>query len=176
MTTDKDETIDAPTTPSNMQDFASIIGAAVAQGIAANTPKKTTFGQYVARQNRGRSKLTRECYQNGFRMEASSLSNDEIDLLNKIDRTGRYINRMVEVIIQDAGTDEIVEIRFSNKTSDQRFELKGFVRNFLDMLQQITAAQAEERKEDEEKLERKQARRHFGDNKAFREASAKAGV
>jgi hypothetical protein len=166
----------APPLPAiDMSVFASMIGAAVQQAQEQSNPKRVTFGKYIAKKNAGRPKLTRDCYQNGRVIDAGVLSNEEINLLNKIDRTGRYIDRMVEVVVREEGADETVDIRFSNKTA-AAFELKGRARNFEHILEQIVAAQVEERKEDEEKNDRKVARRSFGDTKAFREAAAKAGA
>lgn len=169
------ENTTTPTPQLDMATFAGMIGSAVSEAVAKATPKKVTFGQYIARQNAGRSKLTRECWQNGTIMDAGVMSNEEISLLNKIDRSGRYIDRLVEVILRENGADEVVELRFSNKTA-AAFELKGRARNLEHMLEQIVAAQAIERQTDEEKSDRHASRRHFGDNKAFREAAAKAGT
>lgn len=169
-----DEKTPTPLPAVDMSVFAAMIGAAVQQAQAEANPKRLTFGQYAKLRNAGRQKLTRDCYQNGHIIDPGVLSNEEIALLNKLDRTGRYLDRLVEVLIRENGADEIVEVRFSNKTA-AAFELKGRARNFEHMLEQVVAAQAEERKEDEEKSDRKAARRPFGDTKAFREASAKAG-
>lgn len=86
-------------------------------------------------------KLTRVCYQNGFPLNEAQMSNQEIDLLNAIDRSGRYINRLVEVIIADEGTEEIVYIRYRNKTEDQRNALREHFSKLVGMLQLIVNAQ-----------------------------------
>lgn len=169
--------IDTPTTPPpgmiNMTDFAAAIGASVSAAMEKANPKKETFGAYTRRVNAGKHKLLRETMQNGARVDGNVLSNTEIDLLNALDRTGRYINRLVEVIVRDEGTEETVEIRYNNKTRDQMFELRGYIRSFTDMLQQIVEAQAAENAaEEEHQMERvTRPRPKFGDKgKAFQES------
>lgn len=152
-----------PATPApgtvNMADFAAMIGQQVAAGIAATQPaKRETFGQYLKRVNKGRSKLRRLSWENGVLLSESVLSNREIDLLNAISHTGRYVNRMVEVIVREDGADEVVEIRWNMKR-DARFELKSEAKNFCAILEQVATAQAEERELAEEKDERAAARR-----------------
>jgi hypothetical protein len=85
--------------------------------------------------------LTRKCFQNGFPLNPDQMSNKEIDLLNAIDRSGRYIDRLVEVILADEGAEEVVYIRYRNKTEDQRNAIRSHIRTLDDMLGQIVAAQ-----------------------------------
>jgi hypothetical protein len=87
--------------------------------------------------------LKRECYQNGILLNADQMTNKEIDLLNAIDRSGRYIERLVEVILNDDGAEEKLYIRYRNATEDQRNALRTNIRNFADMMQQIVTAQQE---------------------------------
>lgn len=160
-----------------------LLGDAIAAGIAKNSPaRKVTFGQYDPHSSfqQGRTikempKLRRECYQNGFRLMATAQAG-EIDLLNKITHSGRYVNRLVEVVVSDEGADETVEIRWNCKTADQRNALKDHARNFTEILQLIVDAQAEERKEDAARKERGEVRRHFGSGQNTREARERAGV
>lgn len=164
----------------DLTNLGEVIGDAVASGLAKHAPpKKVTFGEYARRENRGRSKLRRDCFQNGFRMDAVNLSNTEIDLLNALNRTGRYINRLIEVIVGQEGADESVELQWKCKTADDRFEIVKFARTFEDMLTQIVEAQKTENEQDDERaLDRATTpkTRHFGDTKATREAREKAGV
>lgn len=88
-------------------------------------------------------KLKRACYQNGVLLNPDQMSNKEIDLLNAIDRSGRYIERLVEVILADDSTDEAIYIRYRNATEDQRNALRAQIRSFSDMIQQIVTAQQE---------------------------------
>jgi hypothetical protein len=85
--------------------------------------------------------LTRKCFQNGIVMNEAQMTNKEIDLLNAIDRSGRYINRLVEVIIGEDGGEEVIYLRYRNKTEDQRNALREHFTKLYQMLQLIINAQ-----------------------------------
>jgi len=163
-------------TTSDLQALGQTIAEGISEGMRKNVPQKVTFGQYMKRPTTLHPKgpagpqLAREYFQNGFRLQYDTLSDTQIDLLNKLDRSGRYIDRRVEVIYRPEGGDESVEIRWKCRTPDDRSELKGLARDFTDILTQIVAAQ------DEEDLEVATAppRRHFGDSRAYRDAKARA--
>ncbi len=150
------------------------------EAMARNVPKrKVTIGEYDPRApwQQGKPKaqkltLTRPCSQNGDSLNAAQLSNTEIALLNQIDRSGRYLDRLVEVIVRDEGVDEMVEIRYAARTKDQMNAVASLVRNFGDMLRQIVDAQ---KAEEAEMLASGAVvkRRAFGDTAAFREATAR---
>lgn len=190
MATDKNDPIDetedsTPSTPPpgmvNMNDFAAAIGGAVASALESRDSKnkKVTFGEYQRRLNATRVKLTREVYQNGYRLNAQDLNNEQIELLNRISRTGRYIDRKIEVILREDGADQIVEFRYNNKSADQRMELRGYIRNFTDMLTQVVEAQDKENVEQEEREGRRNVapvRRPFGSSKTTEAARTAAGV
>jgi len=179
---------EVPNTPPagmvNLNDLAGAIGASVAQALASQAPpRKMTFGEYQRRANAGRKKLTREVFQNGFRLGGpgsvdNSLTNEQILLLNQITHTGRYINRLVEVILNVDEAEPVLNIRYNNRSKDQALTLRGHIRNFTDMLQQIVADQIEEDKETEEREGRKREvrERSFGNGKATQEARAKASA
>lgn len=166
----------------NTQELGDAIGRAVAEGIAASSPRKVTIGQFVAKGPfspagiKLKAKLRRETWQNGSRCSAETLHGEEINLLNRITHGGRYIDRKVEVIIENEGStdNEVVHIRFNNK-KDAYPELKAQCRDFKDMLRQVVEAQEAEDAEKEEMVVRKQER-HFGRGKATVEAREKAGV
>lgn len=149
----------------NVQDLGKAIGDAVAAGIAATTRRKVTAGEYAARPdnpfNPRRVRLKRESYQNGIRMQSTSLTVKEIQLLNQITHSGRYINRLVAVLVsENEGAEEEVDIRWNNKTRDQQMNFKGEVRSFEELLEKVVAAQKEE-----DELERQRQhppRQHFG--------------
>lgn len=177
--------VQAPQPPLDMMELAKAIGSSVAFGIEQNAPpKKVTIGQYIRRGGnspfhpkpaKDTPSLKRHCFQNGVRLNESTLYDREIELLNKLTHSGRYINRLVEVVVTDNGSDTEVDIRFNNSTASHQIELKGEVKDFRDMLRQIYEAQELERAEMNEVEERKtQARRKFGDTKAFREAQERA--
>lgn len=165
----------------DLSQFGEIIGDAVAKGIAANTRRKITIGEYNARGGntpyhpdpKVRLKFTRSYFQNGKPIELSTTYDREVELLNQITHSGRYIDRLVEVVVVQNGSEEVVDIRFSNK-SQYAFELKGKARDFTEMLTQINDAQKIEREEREEFENNRSNRRHFGSGKASTEARAKA--
>lgn len=166
-----------PTTAEQVISTTSLndLGKAIAEGIASQNPKKLTFGQYQARENRGRVKLRLKAYQNGIPIDESVLSNEEIKLFNQIDRSGRYIDRRVEVLYNDDMGEKSVDIRYKNKTADDRFEFRGFVRNIADLLKQVIEAN----KADDDAngvVEAEPVRRPFGSSKATQEARERAGV
>ena len=167
--------------PFSLDGLGDIIGSAVAEGLNKTQRRKVTFGEY---QLKGHSPfhpktkaetpvLTRRCWQNGVWMNPTTLYDKEIELLNQITHSGRYINRLVEVVIRDDNADEEVYIRFNNQTPDQQMELKGYARNFIDMLQQIIAAQTEERAEKEEQEQKKSKRFKAADFDAARAVGKK---
>lgn len=173
---------ETPNTPGpgmvSMNDLASAIGASVASAMEARDSKgrKVTFGEFQRKRNVGKTKLTRHVFQNGFQLNPSRLKNNQIELLNRLNRTGRYIERKIEVLIREDGADEFIEIRYANKSADQRMELRGYIRNFTDMLEQIVKEQDALNAAQEDRDERKAERRPFGNTKASREARAAAGV
>lgn len=164
--------------------MAEKIAAGVTSGMAANMPKKkVTFGEYWAKTpfhptRPGAIKFTRVYAQNGVAVNWETCYDAEAALLNRITRSGRYIDRLVEVIVSQEGNDESVDIRFHNKLPGQQMEMAHKVKNFEHMLQQIVDVQDAEDAEDAlDAATRPEPKpRHFGDNKATREARARAGV
>lgn len=163
---------------SGMQaNLGEVIGNAVADGMSKSTRRKISIGEYLAKIRAGRPLMNRRYFQNGNEIvdTFSSPTPREIDLLNGLHRTGRYINRLVECIIGLDGVDEVVYLRYHDK-GDHKFALSAAgVRNFEVMLQMITDAQAEEDAQEEagELVERKQVRgRTFGQGKRTLAAEA----
>lgn len=163
----------------NGADLGKTISDAIQAGMAANAPRrKVSFGDYIRTHHTpfsdGSIKLTRECFQWGHPLHVETLTNHEIELLNRIDRSGRYINRMVEVIVNQEGADETVMIRWKCATADDRMAIAPYITSFEHCLEQIVAAQTAEDAEDVTNAETYVAkRRHFGDNKSTREALAR---
>lgn len=178
MATDEqtDTPIPASPTPQNASELGRQIAEGIAAGIALTAPKKVSFGQYASRENKGRSKLRRECYQNGHFIHDRVLTNKEIQLLNRITRSGRYIDRRVEVIVkQEDNNPEVLYLKYKDKTVDERFEFRGYVKSLEDMLQQIVTAQdAEDKANGVEAPE--PGRRPFGSSRTTQEARERAGV
>lgn len=129
-----------------MSAFAGQITSGIAAGINEARPQKVTAGQYDPKtpfhpNKKTAKKLTRTVYQNGARIQASRLFDREIELLNRITRSGRYLNRLIEVIVRQDGADEVVELRYKNRTIDDRMEHKLAYRDLTDMLTKIVAEQ-----------------------------------
>lgn len=172
----------------NQADFGTTIGTAVAQGIAATTRRKMTYGEYDALGPRNsyhpKSKaetpvLKRQAWQNDTPLMHNTLKDREVLLLNRLTHSGRYMDRKVEIIF----TEDDVYIRYNNKTADQRFELKNHFRSLEELLEQVVKEQEAEDKEAKEtadyQLAEKQLRqaakeRHFGSGKATQDARERA--
>ena len=125
------------------------LGLAVGEGMKATTRPKMTFGECSQREAAKKHKLTVTAFQNDKQVSATQLTNAEIDLLNRVSRSGRYIERQVEVIFNDTSGERIVLLRYNDATADDRFRMRGDVRNFEDMMRQIVTAQDAENAEDE---------------------------
>jgi hypothetical protein len=140
---------------------ADIIGAAIAKGIADGLkatapPRKIEFGEFNGKSpfdKKANSSgfygpnekpvLERASFQNGIRFREEYLTDVEIGLLNQVVRPGRYIERMVEVVIWDDGSEKAMDLRYKNKTPDQRSELKSEAKSLLVMLKRIVEEQDE---------------------------------
>ena len=173
--------------PGNHADLGTTIGSAVASGIAATTRRKVTFGEYEARGGinayHPKSKaltpvLKRQAWQNDTMLQPSTLFDREIELLNRITHSGRYMNRLVEVICNE----DDVFLRYNNK-GDHKFELKNHFKNLIELLENVVKVQEQEDKDAKEtaefQLAEKQTReaakeRHFGRGKATQDAIEKA--
>lgn len=153
------------------------IGKAVAAGIIEASPaKKVSFGDYLRRRKAERPlTLTRPTWQNNHQLRDEQLSQDEIRLCNSLTHSGRYLNRLVEVVVTMDGAQEVCYIRWNNKSRDQMFELRGQFRSFKDCLEQIAEVQVGERDEAEiAEAAKQEQRRKFGRSKRTEDAYAKA--
>lgn len=176
---------DEPTGPPPGMELAKAIGDAVAAGLAANNPKKVTYGAFLKRPTANHPlgllspKLSRNYFQNGRLITYDTVNDAQVLLLNRITHSGRYLDRKVEVIVRDEGGDsQSVELRYSNASIDQRMDLKSLFRNFTELVTQIVDAQDQERAEDEASP-KKVVRRPFGSSKetiAAETAAALAGA
>lgn len=172
------QTLDSQRGNATDDSLGQTIGQAVADGMAKHTRPKVSFGNYIKRPHSimhpdpkfpDGPPMAREIWINGLHQTASQLTDTEINLFNRLSRSGRYIDRLVEVVTGRDG----VEIRYNDKTNDQRNENAGKWRSTVEMLEQIVKAQDAENREDEEAHEEKLAKksgRSFGDTKAYREA------
>lgn len=156
-----------------MSTFAGQITNGIAAGINEARPQKVTSGRYDPKTpfqpDKNKTKrLKRACYQNGTRLNAGQLFNTEIELLNKICRSGRYINRLVEVLVNQDGAEEVVEIRYKNRSIDDRMDLKSAFRSLEELLTKVVAEQEEKLAEEGALKEQ----RKFFSTKATEEARA----
>lgn len=141
--------------------LGQVIGDAVAQGMAASAPRrKVSIGEYdpktACQPDKTKTiKLTRVCFQNGAFIHAHVLYNDEIELLNGLTHSGRYIDRLVEVVLVPNGAEDEVHINYNNKTNDQRNKVVtkvnsvGEVSVFAAILRALSREQNAERLADE---------------------------
>ena len=173
---------DEPTGPPPGMELAKAIGDAVAEGMAKNNPKRVSYGAYLKRPTLNHPlgllspKFSRVYFQNGLIVPYDSVNDEQVKMLNGITHSGRYIDRKVEIIVRDEGGDaQSVDIRYRNAMLDDRMELKSLFKNFTDLLEQVTAAQDEERAEDEAHP-KKVVRRPFGSGKNTLAAEEAAGA
>jgi len=122
------------------------MGKAFASGLASTTRRKVTIGEYVAKMKVGRSVLRRRVFQNGYPVQVTftSPTNTEVDLLNQITHSGRYLNGVVDVVLANEGAEEVIHLSYNCATIDQRMENKSLWNGFDDLLAKIVAAQKEE--------------------------------
>jgi hypothetical protein len=129
------DTIEEPVdTRTSDEKMADRIAEGVAKGIAQSAPKKVSFARYDPKTSWQKDtpkklmpKLKRPCFQNGQMMDDGKMTAEEINLMNGLDTPGRFIDRRVEVIIREDGTQKVVELRYSD-TVNQMMELRDKVR------------------------------------------------
>lgn len=164
--------IPEPTQMFSLADFGKVIGDAVAKGIAESTPppppRRVSFGEYQRRPTlyhpKGPQgpKMARAYSQNSLLLDYATTYDRDILLLNRITHSGRYIDRKVEVILNNDNAEESVDIRYHDRTADHRLDMKAVVRDFTHMLTQIVEAQEEEDREEQEHVDAKMKRKMYG--------------
>lgn len=138
----------------DMAQFAAVLAAAITKGNIDSRPvQKVKFAQYDPKNiyhpdRKKAAHLTRACYQNGCLLMESTMFDREIELLNTLTHSGRYINRLVEIYISQDSSEDEVHIRYNNKSADQKLENKGAFPSLLSLLEQVAKAQEQERQED----------------------------
>lgn len=91
------------------------------------------------------AKLKGKFYQNGIMINPAFLTQQETELLNQL-KTGQYNHKKWSVTRRRDGS---LELRYPNKTIEQRMEHKNIARNLKEMLELILTeqeAQAKRRK------------------------------
>jgi len=120
------------------------IAAGIAAGIAATQgPRKLSIGQYQ-RAHARKVKLLRETTQNTHTLFLENLTDDQVKLLNRVHRSGRYLNKKVQVIVKNEGqpiSEQSVHIMYSDATPDQRMENYKLFKDFTDLVKQIVDEQ-----------------------------------
>lgn len=124
----------------------------VVDAITQNAPRRqVSIGEYLARPENKRLKMTRAYFQNGFPLyQDGNITNEEIKLLNSITHSGRYINRIVDVVVRQNGLEQEVFINYHNKGIDQRMNNQRHWSSLTELLTKICEAQKVERAEQEE--------------------------
>lgn len=127
-------------------DIGDRIADGIARGMAELAPKRikpgsSKFDPKSPFRSKNGPQLKGDCYDNGIRQNQDQLYDREIELWNAIEHSGRYIDRMVEVIVsKDAGM-RVVMIRYPDRTIDQRMDNKGRWRNHKELLELIVNEQ-----------------------------------
>ena len=123
------------------------IAAGIAEGLQAITPpKKVKPGdprwdpKTPFRSHKGPA-LTGDVYLNGIRLNQDQLTDEEIRLTNAIQRPGRYVDRIVEVVISTDGGARVMLIRYGDKDIDRRIELMGHWRTYKELVELIVKEQ-----------------------------------
>lgn len=128
------------------------LGDRIADGIAAGLqqmappkrikPGSSLFDPKTPFRSKKGPVLKGDVYQNGIRLNQEQLTDHEIEQLNKITRPGRYINRIVEVVVSTDGGTMVKMIRYSDKEVDQRLELMSHWRSFTELVDLIVKEQS----------------------------------
>ncbi|MGC4084440.1 MAG: hypothetical protein QM736_20575 [Vicinamibacterales bacterium] len=133
---------DEPETKVDVSQLANAIVGAVNQ---AAGPRMIKNGEYMRERSEHRDKpqLTRKVYQNGILLDRRQLTAEDIRLLAHI-RPGVYFDgdiRIVELREGDAKTNVTsLDIRYENKTVDQRMAFKARFGSFTGTLRAIVHA------------------------------------
>lgn len=128
------------TAPSDPTVATSELAAALVQAINSTKPveKKNPFTRKVntpwtPKDGSKKLKLKRAMYQHGRLIDEAKLSNQEIDLCNKV-RTGRFLDNYVTIYRRK---DRGIDIDYATKTASQKLRLVNQfgVRNLSELLQ-----------------------------------------
>ena len=75
--------------------------------------------------------------QNGARMNPELLRDREIELLNQV-RPGTYHGKKIQVLKR---RDKSIDIRYANKSFEQRMDFKNYARDMTELLEKILTEQ-----------------------------------
>lgn len=171
MSTTRDTSTTEPAVPASI---VSDMGRVIADAIRDSAPKRVTVGQYDPQSpfhpdKKTQAKLKVTCVKNGMVLNHATLHDAEVRLINQL-KSGRYINRLVEVILRPAEPGEmpVVEIRYKWATMNDRLAVRAHWSSFKDLLEKIIAEQSAG-------APPKAARQGSFNSPATREARAAAG-
>lgn len=136
----QEATAKAPASSGVTQEQSALAQAFITAIEATRPPVKKTPGNrkkdtpWMPRDGSPRLKMKRKFYHHGVPIE-SRVSNEEIDLLNKI-RPGYYCEGVVKVTLRK---DRGIDVDYPVKTASQRLRLVNQfgIRNFAELLKRI---------------------------------------
>lgn len=102
----------------------------------AHGPRKVDYGEFMANRSvhRDKPELTRKIYQNGILLTRRQMSADAINLANAL-KPGTFANGRVAVVAVADGTQGVaLDIRYNNKTPDDRMAFKSLYPTFEHLL------------------------------------------
>lgn len=127
------------------------IGRQIAEGISEGLreiapprrvkPGSSAFDPKTPFRSHKGPRLKGTVYENGVACDEDRLTDTEIGLCNRITRSGRYLNRIVDVRVSDDAGARVVLLSFLDKSPDQRMMNKDHFRNLTELLTNVVAEQ-----------------------------------
>lgn len=120
-------------------DVSQLANAIVGAVNAAQGPRKIKAAEYQRTRSVHRDKpmLTKKVMQNGVVLNRRQLTADAINLVNAL-KPGIYADGMISIVpLRDGTTGEAYDIRYANKTPDQRMTFKSRWPTFTHMLASV---------------------------------------
>jgi len=117
-------------------DISALAKAIVGAVNDAHGPRKVGFSEYMRTRSVHRNKplLARKCFQNGIQLMRDQLTADAIEMLNVV-QPGSYFDGFIIVAAIQAGNKMSgIDIRYANKSVDQRMEFKSRFQSFEHLL------------------------------------------
>ena len=129
-----------------MNDIGDRIAEGITKGLQDMAPKRikpgsSLFDPHSPFRSKKGPTLKGDVYQNGIKLNQEQLYDKEIELCNKITKSGRYIDRLVEVRVSDDAGARVVLISYPDKSVDQRMANKDHWRNLRELLELIVEQQ-----------------------------------
>ncbi len=139
----KKETVEETPASNAMAAVGAEIAAAIREGIESARPKKITFANRVPKtpwspkDGSRKTPLKRKIYQHGLLIQAGTVTNEEIDLLNQL-KPGSYCSGFITVVRRK---DRGLNIDYKIKTNSDKLKLSSQygIRNFTELIQRLVA-------------------------------------